>query len=222
LAQLASETTPANSQLANGEDHVLVQVDFIKQNGSLGFSIAGGTDQPVADDDNAVYVIQIIDGGAAARDGRLMVNDRIVEVNGQPLGEVDHTEAVRMLQAAGDHIYLTVARDTTLLLEVDLEKGEGGLGFSIAGGEDDPSFPGDPGVYIIQVIKDGAAHRDGRLLQGDRLVEVNGVNVERVLHQRVVDLLMENPHRVRLLVSRLADETQQATQRFEEEVLEVG
>ena len=40
------------------------------------------------------------------------------------------------------------------LITIEFDKGEGGLGFSIAGGNDDESGAStdDPGIYIVQVI----------------------------------------------------------------------
>lgn len=40
-------------------------------NSGLGFSIAGGTDNPHIGDDPSIFITKIIPGGAAAQDGRL-------------------------------------------------------------------------------------------------------------------------------------------------------
>ncbi len=42
-------------------------------------------------------------------------------------------------------------------------QGNAGLGFSIAGGTDNPHIGNDPGIYITKVIEGGAASEDGRL-----------------------------------------------------------
>lgn len=47
----------------------------------LGFSIAGGTDNPHVGVDSAIYITKLIPGGAAAIDGRLCVNDCILAVS---------------------------------------------------------------------------------------------------------------------------------------------
>ncbi|MEQ2187972.1 hypothetical protein GOODEAATRI_010192, partial [Goodea atripinnis] len=41
--------------------------------------------------------------------------------------------------------------------------GNSGLGFSIAGGIDNPHIPDDPGIFITKIIPGGAAAMDGRL-----------------------------------------------------------
>lgn len=40
-------------------------------NTGLGFSIAGGSDNPHIEDDPSIFITKIIPGGAAAADGRL-------------------------------------------------------------------------------------------------------------------------------------------------------
>lgn len=42
-------------------------------------------------------------------------------------------------------------------------QGNSGLGFSIAGGTDNPHIPDDPGIFITKIIPGGAAAMDGRL-----------------------------------------------------------
>lgn len=53
-------------------------------------------------------------------------------------------------------------------------QGDSGLGFSIAGGAGSPHLTGDNSIYVTKIIEGGAAHRDGRLAAGDRLLDVNG------------------------------------------------
>lgn len=47
-----------------------------------------------------------------------------------------------------------------------------GLGFSIAGGVGNQHVPGDNSIYVTKIIEGGAAHKDGRLQIGDKLVAV--------------------------------------------------
>lgn len=50
----------------------------------LGFSIAGGVGNQHIPGDNSIYVTKIIDGGAAQKDGRLQVGDRLLMVSVAP------------------------------------------------------------------------------------------------------------------------------------------
>lgn len=51
---------------------------------------------------------QVSSTGAAARDGRLQVGMRILEVNNHSLLGMTHTEAVRVLRAVGDSLGMLV------------------------------------------------------------------------------------------------------------------
>lgn len=47
-----------------------------------------------------------------------------------------------------------------------------GLGFNIKGGVDIPHIEGDPGIFVAKIRERGAACDDGRLQEGDKIVEV--------------------------------------------------
>uniref|UniRef100_A0A8R1DLF4 Uncharacterized protein n=1 Tax=Caenorhabditis japonica TaxID=281687 RepID=A0A8R1DLF4_CAEJA len=76
----------------------------------LGFSITGGTDQPTEDGDTAIYVTNIIDGGAALADGRMKKNDIIVSVNNTNCEGVRHEVAVNALKSSGNVVSLSLKR----------------------------------------------------------------------------------------------------------------
>ena len=46
----------------------------------LGFSIAGGIGNQHIPGDNSIYITKIIEGGAAQKDGRLQIGDRLLAV----------------------------------------------------------------------------------------------------------------------------------------------
>ncbi|XP_023688596.2 protein scribble homolog isoform X16 [Paramormyrops kingsleyae] len=78
----------------------------------LGISIRGGarghTGNPFDPSDEGIFISKVSAGGAAARDGRLRVGMRILEVNGHSLLGMTHTEAVRALRATGDTLAVLV------------------------------------------------------------------------------------------------------------------
>ncbi|XP_078380802.1 disks large homolog 1-like isoform X2 [Oculina patagonica] len=74
-------------------------------------------------------------------------------------------------------------------VDITLERGTTGLGFSIGGGKDNPHIDNDFGIYITRIIKGGAAAEDGRLQVGDCIVAVNGVSTVNVSHQQAVEAL---------------------------------
>uniref|UniRef100_A0A8C6XWR7 DLG4 protein n=1 Tax=Naja naja TaxID=35670 RepID=A0A8C6XWR7_NAJNA len=80
----------------------------------LGFSIAGGVGNQHIPGDNSIYVTKIIEGGAAHKDGRLQIGDKILAVNNVSLEDVMHEDAVAALKNTFDVVYLKVAKPTTL------------------------------------------------------------------------------------------------------------
>ncbi|XP_046739303.1 disks large 1 tumor suppressor protein isoform X2 [Diprion similis] len=196
----------------NGDDDWEYEEIILERGGAgLGFSIAGGTDNPHIGNDTAIYITKLIPGGAASADGRLRVNDTILQVNDASVVDVPHATAVDALKRAGNTVKLYVRRrrqaSNTRLLEIELIKGNKGLGFSIAGGIGNQHIPGDNGIYVTKIMDGGAAQVDGRLIVGDKLVAVRNTlqgdkNLENVTHEEAVATLKATQDRVVLLVAK--------------------
>ncbi|XP_070144581.1 disks large 1 tumor suppressor protein isoform X23 [Drosophila kikkawai] len=218
----------ASSGKVNGDDSWLYEdIQLERGNSGLGFSIAGGTDNPHIGTDTSIYITKLISGGAAAADGRLSINDIIVSVNEVSVVDVPHAAAVDALKKAGNVVKLHVkrkrgtattpapgsaagdARDSVSgpkVIEIDLVKGGKGLGFSIAGGIGNQHIPGDNGIYVTKLMDGGAAQVDGRLYIGDKLIGVrtNGSekNLENVTHELAVATLKSITDKVTLIVGK--------------------
>ncbi|XP_017121680.1 disks large 1 tumor suppressor protein isoform X20 [Drosophila elegans] len=218
----------SGSQTVNGDDSWLYEdIQLERGNSGLGFSIAGGTDNPHIGTDTSIYITKLISGGAAAADGRLSINDIIVSVNEVSVVDVPHAAAVDALKKAGNVVKLHVkrkrgtattpaagsaagdARDAAggpKVIEIDLVKGGKGLGFSIAGGIGNQHIPGDNGIYVTKLMDGGAAQVDGRLSIGDKLIAVrtNGSekNLENVTHELAVATLKSITDKVTLIIGK--------------------
>ncbi|XP_077092381.1 disks large homolog 3 isoform X7 [Siphateles boraxobius] len=191
----------------NGSDGMYKYEEIILERGNsgLGFSIAGGVDNPHIPDDPGIFITKIIPGGAAAMDGRLGVNDCVLRVNDVDVSEVVHSKAVEALKEAGPVVRLLVRRRQAppeTILEVNLLKGPKGLGFSIAGGIGNQHIPGDNSIYITKIIEGGAAQKDGRLQTGDRLLAVNNIILQDVRHEEAVAALKNTSDMVYLKVAK--------------------
>lgn len=94
-------------QVNGGDDEWEYEEIILERGGAgLGFSIAGGTDNPHVGDDTAIYITKLIPGGAASADGRLKVNDSILMVNEISVVDVPHAAAVDALKKAGNTVKL--------------------------------------------------------------------------------------------------------------------
>ncbi|XP_008063997.1 partitioning defective 3 homolog isoform X8 [Carlito syrichta] len=90
-------------------------------------------------------------------------------------------------------------------LNIQLRKGTEGLGFSIT--SRDVTIGGSAPIYVKNILPRGAAIQDGRLKAGDRLIEVNGVDLAGKSQEEVVSLLRSTKMEgtVSLLIFRQED-----------------
>ncbi|KAM6971015.1 LOW QUALITY PROTEIN: protein scribble homolog [Tautogolabrus adspersus] len=106
------------------------------------------------------------------------------------------------LSIHGNH--LSQMEDEYPIEEVILLKSGGPLGLSIVGGSDHASHPfgvNEPGVFISKVIPHGLACQSG-LRVGDRILEVNAIDLRHATHQEAVRALLANKQEIRMLVRR--------------------
>ncbi|XP_070709534.1 protein scribble homolog isoform X1 [Pempheris klunzingeri] len=106
------------------------------------------------------------------------------------------------LSLHGNH--LSQMEDEYPIEEVILVKSGGALGLSIVGGSDHASHPfgiNEPGVFISKVIPHGLACQSG-LRVGDRILEVNSIDLRHATHQEAVRALLANKQEIRMLVRR--------------------
>ncbi|XP_013888321.1 disks large homolog 1 isoform X2 [Austrofundulus limnaeus] len=186
-------------------DYEYEEITLERGNSGLGFSIAGGTDNPHIGEDPSIFITKVIPGGAAAQDGRLRVNDVILRVNEVDVRDVTHSRAVEALKEAGSLVRLYIRRRKPVsekMMEIKLVKGPKGLGFSIAGGVGNQHIPGDNSIYVTKIIEGGAAQKDGKLQIGDKLLAVNSVCLEEVTHEHAVTALKNTPDVVYLKVAK--------------------
>uniref|UniRef100_A0A6Q2ZLK0 PATJ crumbs cell polarity complex component n=1 Tax=Esox lucius TaxID=8010 RepID=A0A6Q2ZLK0_ESOLU len=176
---------PATCPIVPGQE---VVIEIAKGRSGLGLSIVGGKDTQL----DAIVIHEVYEEGAAARDGRLWAGDQILEVNGVDLRSAAHEDAITALRQTPAKVCLTVLRDEAQyrdeenldVFPVELQKKAGrGLGLSIVGKRN------GTGVFISDVVKGGAAELDGRLMQGDQILSVNGEDMRQASQETVAAIL---------------------------------
>ncbi|XP_078008623.1 multiple PDZ domain protein isoform X23 [Phascolarctos cinereus] len=177
-------------------------IDISKGRTGLGLSIVGGADTLLG----AIIIHEVYEEGAACKDGRLWAGDQILEVNGIDLRNATHDEAINVLRQTPQKVRLSIYRDEAQYKEedmydmfnVELQKKPGkGLGLSIVGKRN------DTGVFVSDIVKGGIADMDGRLMQGDQILMVNGEDVRNATQEAVAALLKCSLGTVRLEVGRI-------------------
>uniref|UniRef100_UPI00398EB3DB multiple PDZ domain protein isoform X3 n=1 Tax=Pristiophorus japonicus TaxID=55135 RepID=UPI00398EB3DB len=199
-------STPGSSTLDMASCPIIpgreTTIEISKGRTGLGLSIVGGADTLLG----AIIIHEVYEEGAAAKDGRLWAGDQILEVNGIDLRVATHDEAINVLRQTPQKVRLTVYRDEGHykeedmydLLTVELQKKPGkGLGLSIVGKRN------DTGVFVSDIVKGGIVDLDGRLVQGDQILSVNGEDVRSATQETVAAMLKCAQGTVRLEVGRL-------------------
>ncbi|XP_030670793.1 multiple PDZ domain protein isoform X8 [Nomascus leucogenys] len=177
-------------------------IEISKGRTGLGLSIVGGSDTLLG----AIIIHEVYEEGAACKDGRLWAGDQILEVNGIDLRKATHDEAINVLRQTPQRVRLTLYRDEapykeeevcdTLTIELQKKPGKG-LGLSIVGKRN------DTGVFVSDIVKGGIADADGRLMQGDQILMVNGEDVRNATQEAVAALLKCSLGTVTLEVGRI-------------------
>ncbi|XP_020041616.2 multiple PDZ domain protein isoform X6 [Castor canadensis] len=177
-------------------------IEISKGRTGLGLSIVGGSDTLLG----AIIIHEVYEEGAACKDGRLWAGDQILEVNGIDLRKATHDEAINVLRQTPQRVRLTLYRDEAPYKEedvcdaltIELQKKPGkGLGLSIVGKRN------DTGVFVSDIVKGGIADADGRLMQGDQILMVNGEDVRNATQEAVAALLKCSLGTVTLEVGRI-------------------
>uniref|UniRef100_H2ZDG6 Membrane associated guanylate kinase, WW and PDZ domain containing 3b n=1 Tax=Ciona savignyi TaxID=51511 RepID=H2ZDG6_CIOSA len=172
-------------------------MQVIIQKGDQGFGFT------ISDSPQGQRVKQVLD---AQRCHELMEGDILLEINGTTVQNMPHNNVVLILKECPsnsaaifviqrgplsstpiiyhDPYIVTPPSDNYSYLTVVLRREESGFGFRILGG----NFQ-DETVTIGQIVKGGAADREGTLRTGDELLTVDGKKVTRIGHNQVIALM---------------------------------
>ncbi|XP_044201364.1 par-3 family cell polarity regulator beta a isoform X3 [Thunnus albacares] len=188
---------PGLANLTSKKGGKRIKIDLKKGTEGLGFTVV--TRDSSVHGPGPILVKNILQRGAAVKDGRLQPGDRILEVNGVDMTGRSQEELVAMLRSTkqGESVCVVVARQEDIFLPRELkgdeagsmvledgreqlmyevplnESGSAGLGVSLKGNKSRETGE-DLGIFIKSIIHGGAAYKDGRLSVNDQLIAVNG------------------------------------------------
>ncbi|KHJ41684.1 PDZ/DHR/GLGF domain protein [Trichuris suis] len=230
LLTSSSQQPVDDSLLHNGPSGEVRTITVRRNDQGLGLSVAGGLGStPYKDNDPSVFISKVVEGGAADLAG-LKVGDKLLSVNGRSVVNIEHSKAVEIMKLAGGLVQLNLCRDeatiptTGLSLTTDhhsppqdverrmekavetvsttIKRESSGLGFSVAGGKGSNTNAGDDSIFISRITPGGPADRDGKLRVGDKVLSINGVNMNNARHDQAVYLLTGCSSEVLLVVQR--------------------
>uniref|UniRef100_UPI00398F1BEA Na(+)/H(+) exchange regulatory cofactor NHE-RF3-like n=1 Tax=Pristiophorus japonicus TaxID=55135 RepID=UPI00398F1BEA len=164
------------------------------------------------------HIIRQVKPGSCAQHAGLSDADRVLEINGVYVDNTAHSKVVEKIRLSGSKITFLVVdgaayedakmrnMNIAKLVQSDsgtpfgkprlcnVQKGPNGFDFQLCSPE------GVKGPFTLSVQAEGAAEKGGVQLD-DRLIEVNGVNVENSSHRQVTKKIKEYGDSVTLLVA---------------------
>ncbi|NXM03138.1 NHRF3 protein, partial [Tyrannus savana] len=180
--------------------------------------------------DTAGHIIRNVEQNSPAEKAGLKDGDRVLRVNGVFVDKEEHTQVVELIKKSGNSIVLLVLDDTSYHKAqkegVNLEE----LGQKASTGQQQEQSPpsmatavpqprlcylvkeekdygfslktteGQKGLFIVELSPQGAAAKAG-VQNNDRLIEINGENVENYTHEEVVEKVKKSENHVMFLLS---------------------
>ncbi|NXT03788.1 NHRF3 protein, partial [Prunella fulvescens] len=181
--------------------------------------------------DTAGHIVRSVERDSPAHRAGLRDGDRVLRVNGVFVDKEQHAQVVEMVRNSGNSVVLLVLDNASYEKAqkegVNLEglgqkastgqqqeqqcppstatavpqprlcylvKEETGYGFSLK------STEGQKGLFIVELSSQGAAAKAG-VQNNDRLIEINGKNVENDTHEEVVEKVKKSENHVMFLLS---------------------
>ncbi|ESO01193.1 hypothetical protein HELRODRAFT_82368 [Helobdella robusta] len=199
-----------------------IEVDLLKDENGLGITVVG-----YSNDLTGIFIRSIAHDSIVRLDGRLQVNDQIIQVDDKPLKGLTNQESVEILRLTGHRVKLKVVRffqgskyEQLMRCSFNNEiqpqhppqqpqqpqpqQPQPQVGMSLEGtvDVDEAGRECHPHHYIRSIYPRGPIAVNGKLKVGDELLEVNGINFYGMDRMLVVSTLKELPQNVCIVVAR--------------------
>ncbi|XP_005731267.1 membrane-associated guanylate kinase, WW and PDZ domain-containing protein 1b isoform X11 [Pundamilia nyererei] len=114
FAPQAAPPQPPTQQPPSTQDSEFYSVDLERDNKGFGFSLRGGREYNMD-----LYVLRLAEDGAAVRNGKMMVGDEILEINGESTKGMKHARAIELIKNGGRRVHLVLKRGDGSVPEYD-------------------------------------------------------------------------------------------------------
>lgn len=171
----------------------------------LGIKLVRRTDEP------GVFILDLLEGGLAAQDGRLSSNDRVLAINGHDLKHGTPELAAQIIQ---DLTQCVTCQEKHITVKKEPHES---LGMTVAGGRGSKS--GELPIFVTSVPPHGCLARDGRIKRGDILLNINGIDLTNLSHSEAVAMLKASAASPAVVLKALEVQiVEEATQATEEQL----
>ncbi|KTF82057.1 hypothetical protein cypCar_00031522 [Cyprinus carpio] len=167
------------------------EIELVNDGSGLGFGIVGGKA-------TGMVVRTVVPGSVADKDGRLRTGDHILRIGETSTRGLASDQVVQVLQACGTHPNL----EGYEIHEVALKKKEGqSLGVTIIG-HNALTTKDAVGIFVKSVVPGSAAEQSGKILVHDRIIALDGVNLQGFTNQEVLEVMKRTGDIVHLTLIR--------------------
>uniref|UniRef100_A0A7N6BFI2 PDZ domain-containing protein n=1 Tax=Anabas testudineus TaxID=64144 RepID=A0A7N6BFI2_ANATE len=201
LLEVEYELPPTDS--TSGVISKTIDICLHKEGNSFGFVMRGGTHEDWHKS-RPLVVTYVRPGGPADREGTLRPGDRLLSVDGVPLHNANHSDALSVLAQCGQEALFQIEYDVTIMdtvanasgpLLVEIAKSPGAtLGITLTSASHRSKQ-----VIVIDRVKPGSVvDRCGALHAGDHLLSIDGTSTEHCTVLEATQLLASTTELVKL------------------------
>uniref|UniRef100_A0A671TNR9 Glutamate receptor interacting protein 2 n=1 Tax=Sparus aurata TaxID=8175 RepID=A0A671TNR9_SPAAU len=201
LLEVEYELPPTDS--SSGVISKTIDICLHKEGNSFGFVMRGGVHEDWHKS-RPLVVTYVRPGGPADREGTLRPGDRLLSVDGVPLHNTNHNDALSVLAQCGQEALFQIEYDVTIMdtvtnasgpLLVEIAKSPGAtLGINLTSANHR-----NKQVIVIDRVKPGSVvDRCGALHGGDHLLSIDGTSTEHCTVLEATQLLASTTELVKL------------------------
>uniref|UniRef100_A0A670ZW86 Multiple PDZ domain protein n=1 Tax=Pseudonaja textilis TaxID=8673 RepID=A0A670ZW86_PSETE len=181
-------------------------ITIAKGNSSLGMTVSSNKDGM------GMIVRSIIHGGSINRDGRIGIGDCILSINEESTANLTSAQARAMLRRHSSIYFMLICHCRVELWREPSRS----LGISIVGGRGMGSRLNNGevmrGIFIKHILEDSPAGKNGTLKTGDRIVEVDGINLRDASHEQAVEAIRRAGNPVVFMVQSIISKPRASSQ----------
>ncbi|XP_036067830.1 glutamate receptor-interacting protein 2 isoform X1 [Oryzias melastigma] len=203
LLEVEYELPPTAPDSTSGVISKTIDICLHKEGNSFGFVMRGGTHEDWHKS-RPLVVTYVRPGGPADREGTLRPGDRLLSVDGVPLHNAGHSEALSVLGQCSQEALFQIEYDVTIMgtvtnasgpLLVEIVKSPGAtLGITLTS-----ASHRNKQVIVIDRVKPGSVvDRCGALHPGDHLLSIDGTSTEHCTVLEATQLLASTTELVKL------------------------
>uniref|UniRef100_A0A672ZYU0 Glutamate receptor interacting protein 2b n=1 Tax=Sphaeramia orbicularis TaxID=375764 RepID=A0A672ZYU0_9TELE len=203
LLEVEYELPPTAPDSTSGVISKTIDICLHKEGNSFGFVMRGGTHEDWHKS-RPLVVTYVRPGGPADREGTLRPGDRLLSVDGVPLHNANHSDALSVLAQCGQEALFQIEYDVTIMdtvtnasgpLLVEIAKSPGAtLGITLTS-----ASHRNKQVIVIDRVKPGSVvDRCGALHAGDHLLSIDGTSTEHCTVLEATQLIASTTELVKL------------------------